>query len=148
MPVTDQQAAALRALLAGDVEGHAQLRRQLDPREDQRPYAVLVSNAFAEAAERRFGDHVTPGDVTEFVADVRSRSEALQHDLDPAAAERVLLTALADGNVTGLDAWAVRSSQVILLAAMIADAALGDGELDAFLALARAQADEQLARLG
>jgi hypothetical protein len=148
MPITDQQAAVLRAMLSGDTQEYKRLRSRLDPRADQRPYAVLVSNAFIEAADRRFGESATPDDIIEFVADVRSRSEGIQGELDPIVAERVLLAGLGKGDVSGLDSWAVRSSQILLLAAMMADASPGDDELDTFMALARAHADQQLARLG
>jgi hypothetical protein len=47
-----------------------------------------------------------------------------------------------------LDSWAVRSSQILLLAAMMADARPGDDELETFVELARAHADQQLARPG
>jgi len=130
MPITDQQAAVLRALLAGSTAEHLRLHQQLDTRADQMPYAVLVSNAFIEAADRRFGDSPGPDEITEYVADIRSRSGNLQDGLDPAVAERVLLTAVADGNVDDLSAREVRNTQIILLAALAADASLSEPELD------------------
>jgi hypothetical protein len=146
MPVTNQQAAVLRAMLSGDIAEHRRLREQLDPRADQRPYAVLVSNAFIEAADRRFGSAATSEDVIAFVADVRAWADSVREGLDPAVAERVLLAAVGVGDVRGLDARTVRTGQAVLLTAMITDAGLEQAELDEFMTRVRAQADDQLAR--
>jgi hypothetical protein len=75
VPLTDEQVAPLRAQLAGNLEEHQRLLAQLNTEEIQTPYRKLVSAAFFIAAERRFPKGSTRGDVTNFVADARSRTE-------------------------------------------------------------------------
>jgi hypothetical protein len=74
MTVTDHQAATLRALLAGDFDEHARLRAQLDREADRGGYSALIAAAFFLAADRRFADGHSKGDVVEFVAWARSSS--------------------------------------------------------------------------
>jgi hypothetical protein len=54
MAVTDHQVATLRAQLAGNLDEHKRLRRQLDRAADGRAYSALVTSAFYEAVKRRF----------------------------------------------------------------------------------------------
>lgn len=145
MPISDLQLATLRAQLAGDAAEHRRLLSQLDPGTDQRPYAILANAAFIETAGRRFGNRGTPAAARAFVADVRTRSETVRDSLDPPLAEQVLLTAIADGTISGIDPWAVRSTQLVMLAAMIADEQPDDAQLDEFLAAVRALAESMLA---
>jgi hypothetical protein len=148
MPVSDHIVAMLRAALSGNPEEYKRLFRSgYDAKSDVRPYIALVNCAFISAAERRFGQGATQDDVIEFVAEVRSRSDDTARLLDPVTAERVLLTAVADGNVAGLDPQAVRESQLYLLAALISDEQLDDAALDTFLATAREEADAHLLRV-
>jgi hypothetical protein len=136
MPVTDDQAAALRALLVHDQDRHKQLFGQLDRAEARKGYPALVTAAFGEAVERRFGQRYQAGDVVTFVADVRARSDRLAAQLDPGAAERVINAVLGHGSIRDLDRESVLRAKLVLLAALVADAAL-----DEFLAAARKLAD-------
>jgi hypothetical protein len=143
MPVTDRQAATLRAQLAGDLEEHKRLLRQLDNHSDGQAYVTLTNAAFVEAVERRFSAS-TPEEVIEFVADVRARSERTGDALDPRISERVLLAAINGAGISDLDPEKARSSQRFLLAAMIADEQFDDADLDEFIARARGLADKLL----
>ena len=144
MTVTDRQVATLRAQLAGDFEEHRRLLAQFDEASDARPYVTLTNAAFFEAADRRFGGTAAADGITGFVADVRSRSEKVRAALDPRVAERVLLAVVTDADISDLDPREVRSSQTILLNALIADEGLDGAGLDGFMAAARQSADRLL----
>lgn len=147
MRVTDEQVAALRAQLAGEREEHVRLFGQLDKEADGDGYTNLVGAAFFEAVDRRFAGRATVADVVEFVGDVRATSPQVADDLDPSAAERLIKFSLGvEVPVDDLDARKKFQTQLIVLAALIADEQLDDAGLDAFLAEARASADEWLAR--
>jgi hypothetical protein len=110
MAVTDQQVAALRAQLAGDYDEHRRLIADLDSRHGLGGYTALVTAAFVEAADRRFGpSHRDDAAVTEFVSDVRSRFPGADKEIDQAAAERVSGKALGRGSVSDLDGTTIRS---------------------------------------
>ena len=144
MAVTDLQVATLRAQLAGDLEEHKRLLAQFDENADGRPYATLTNAAFVEAVDRKFSSDTTADDVIEFVGDVRSRSERVRVSLDPRLAERVLLAAVTDEDISDLDPREVRRSQRILLNALIVDEDLDGARLDEFMATARGLADRLL----
>src|SRR5262245_32715989 len=55
MPVTDDQVAALRALLADDQDLYKELYARLDRDRDSSGYVAIVNGAFARAVQRRFG---------------------------------------------------------------------------------------------
>lgn len=137
MPVNDQQVAALRAQLAGDYEQHRQLLRQVDEAGGMHGYMSLVSAAFLEAVDRRFANADLPAAVSDWVADVRSRSTEASETIDPAAAERVILKTLGQGDISDLSGREIRHNMQVLLALLIADEQLDDPALDTFLASAR-----------
>jgi hypothetical protein len=141
VPVTDDQVAALRALLAGDLERHKLLYAQLGLDQALAGYTALVTGAFSEAVERRFGANYRPADVITFVGDVRSRSDRIAESLDPSAAERIIRAVFGDGSVKDLRDVTVVSAQMVLLGALITDEQLDDAGLDAFLTDARTLAD-------
>jgi hypothetical protein len=139
MAVTDLQIATLRAQLAGDLEEHRRLLAQFDEKSDGRPYVMLTNAAFIEAVDRNFTSGTTTDDIIQFVVNVRSRSEKVRASLDPRVAERVLLAAVTDADISDLDPREVRRSQTILLNALIVDEGL-----DEFIATARGLADRLL----
>ena len=118
MPVTDDQVAALRALLVDDMDRHRQLFGQLDRTEARKGYPALVTAAFGVAVERRFGQHYQPAEIVTFVADVRSRSDRLARELDPDVAERVVNAVLGHGTSRDLDKEAVTRAKLVLLAGL------------------------------
>jgi hypothetical protein len=142
MAVTDDQVAALRALLVDDMDLHRQLFSALDRDKARTGYPALVTAAFGEAIERRFGGNREPKAIIQFVADVRTRSDRLAREIDPDIAERTILSALGKGSVQGLDREAVTQAKLVLLAGVVADEHLDGDRLDAFLASARKLADQ------
>lgn len=144
MTVTDDQAAALRAYLAGDFDTHRRLRGQLDPAAAATGYAALLGAAFCVAVEHRFTGNDSPAAVIDFVADVRSRSEGLGGKIDPVAAERLIRAVYTDEQIDDLDRETRIRSQFLLLAALVVDEHLDDAGLDAFTAEARKLADAWL----
>jgi hypothetical protein len=98
--VTDEQTAALRALLVDDMDTHHLLFAR--PGVGKAGYTALVTAAFCEAAERRFGARHDAADLAGFVADVRSRSNRLASDIDPLIAERVIRAVFGSGSVGDL----------------------------------------------
>jgi hypothetical protein len=137
MPVTDDQVAALRAYLEGDVERHDALHERVDPA----GYAELLVAAFFEAADRRFGTNGTKADVVAFVAELRSRTGRLADAIDPRTAERLIMAVIADEEIADIDDRTKGGLYGLLLAALIGDARLSDSELDEFMAGARGIAD-------
>lgn len=137
MPVNDEQAAALRAQLAGNHEEHKRLLQQIDAAGGMHDYMGLVAAAFLEASDRRFANASLPAAVIEWVADVRSRSPEASEAIDPAAAERVILKTLGQGDISDLNGGEIRRAMRLLLPLLIADEQLDDSALDAFMASAR-----------
>jgi hypothetical protein len=144
MPVTDEQEAALHAQLAGKLDEHKQLLDGLDPAAARTGYSALVSAAFCLAAEDRFPQGTPAADVIEYVADVRSRTESTAA-IDPVIAERALLAVITDEEIGDIDARTSFQTQLVLLAALIADAHLDADGLDEFMLGARDLADRWLA---
>jgi hypothetical protein len=141
MPVPDDQVAVIRAYLKGDLDLYHQLYVKLDRSTGHAAYTALVTAAFVEAVDRRFGKTGTASDVIDFVADVRSRSDQVGEQIDPRGAERVIRAALTDENVDDIDGKTLVRLYVVLLAALVSDEQLDDAGLDDFLAEARKLAD-------
>jgi len=142
MVVTDAQLAALRAQLAGNLEEHKRLFAQLDPIAARTGYRALVTAAFCKAVEQRFATDSSADDVIEFVGDVRYRTDRTADEIDPRTAERLILAVYTDEPIGDLDPKASFGTQILLLAALTADAQLDDAGLDEFLADARKLADQ------
>lgn len=148
MPVTDDQVATLRVLLAGHRDEHRRLLHQLDRTEANVGYSALLASGFFEAVERRFivdGKTADNTEVINFVASIRERSDEAPDILKPDVAERMILHALDKGaSIADLDADTVVQHQLILLAALVGEARLNESELNAFMNKIRADADELL----
>src|ERR1700730_3326172 len=137
MSVTDDQVAALRAQLTGDYDEHRRLLADLNQRGALSGYTALVTAAFIEAVDRRFGPvHRDDAAVIEFIGDVRSRFPGADDEIDPAAAARVVATALGRGSISDLDGPTIRRTETLLLPLIVADEQLTGEELDRFLASA------------
>lgn len=141
MSVTDEQVAALRAYLAGDLDQHHRLYSRLDRATARSGYTALVIAAFFEAADRRFAQNGTAADVIEFVGDVRARTEELGEKIDARVAERLIRAVLTDEDISDLDDTTKGRYYIVLLAALVADEQLDPDGLDSFLAEARKLAD-------
>jgi hypothetical protein len=145
MPVTDEQVAPLRAQLARQPAEHQRLYGLLDQTAKRTGYRALVSAAFVVAAQRRFAQDVSPGEVIEFVGDVRSRSSEVADQVDPKTAERVIMAVFTGQPLDDIDPRTSWEAQLVLMAAIIGDEHLDDAGLDSFLAEARKLADQWLA---
>ncbi len=145
MAVTDEQVATLRAQLAGDFDEHRRLLNRLDPIAARTGYTALIAAAFFEAVDRRFvndGKIANDPEIVEFVGSVRARSEEAARDTDPVAAERLIHHSLGRGSIADLDDETVLSTQMFMLAGLIADEQLDAVGLDAFLTEVREVAEE------
>lgn len=144
VPVTNEQVATLRAQLTGDNQRYEQGFRKLETSADRAGYAALVGAAFIIATEQRFQPPVTVADLIRYVADVRARTASTAENVDPRLAEHLLHAALADEPFTGSPE-AIGANQIVLLAALIADAQPAPDRLDALLTEARTVADQWVA---
>ncbi|HEY3956086.1 MAG TPA: hypothetical protein VGM53_22175 [Streptosporangiaceae bacterium] len=145
MAVTDRQAAALRAQLAGKRDEHKHLFSQLDWSAEGPAYVALMDAAFFKAVDQRFGGgRSTTDDVINYVADVRARLDTAADAIDPAAAERLILKVLGYGLINDLDSTVAFRAKNFLLAALITDEQLDDSGLDEFMTQARKLADQWL----
>lgn len=138
MPATDEQIAALHAQLSGSHDEHRRIIAELDSRGALAGYTAVVTAAFIEAVDRRFGPHgVDDAAVIEFVGEVRSRFPGADEEIDPLAAERVVRKALGRGSISDLDGATIRRIEALLLPVLVADEHLDDQGLNQFLAAAR-----------
>jgi|SRR5215211_2115827 len=144
MAVTDEQVAAMRAILMGNVDEHTRLAQQFDDNNGWEAYSTLLAAAFYEAVDRRFGKSHTLADVIQFVADARTRFDESGQDVDSRAAERLVLAVLGEGSVDDLDDSTVARTQMVLLADLVAQANLDDNGLDEFLSYSRKLADRTM----
>jgi hypothetical protein len=142
MAVTADQVATLRAFLARDFEQYEGLYERLDREAAKTGYTALIAAAFVEAVERRFTVNSENAEVVEFVGATRARFDEDGDQIDPSAAERMIRAVYTDEEIDDLDTDTVVGTQVILLAALIADEGFEDAELDEFLTKARKLADQ------
>lgn len=141
MAVTDDQVAALHALLRGDRSGYEELYAKLG-KSDGRDYAALIGAAFIIAAERRFQAGSTTADVIQFVADARSHDPSIAESIDQNTAERLVLAALTDAPIDDIDAKTATTTELLLLAAMTAAEDFRAADLDSLMEEARALLSE------
>jgi hypothetical protein len=140
--ITDEHVAVLRAMLAGDFDESDRLTEQLDATggwgED---YPLLIAAAFFEAVDRRFSKGYTRADIVRLVADARQRFDQSGKDIDPVAAERLILSVLTPESVEDLDDHTVVVTQTVLLGELITVKQLDGATLDEFMAVSRKIAD-------
>jgi hypothetical protein len=135
--VSDEHVAALRAILVRDFDEHRLLSDNLDATGGWAGFDVLIQAAFFEAVHRRFGKAYTTSDVVTFVADTRSRLDRSWGDIDPTAAERLVLSTLGDGSVDDIDDWTLFGTELVLLGALVAAEGLDEAGVDEFLVYSR-----------
>jgi hypothetical protein len=140
--ITDGQVAVVRAMLSGDGAEYDRRTALLDRTNGWDRYTTLIAAAFFEAVDRRFGKGYTREEIIRFVADVRSRFDDGGARLNAAAAERLMLSALEDEDISDIDDKTVIENQIAFLVGLIADENLDRTGLDAFLEDARKLADE------
>jgi hypothetical protein len=144
MAVTDEQVAALRAYLAGDLGTHARLRDQLDREAAATGYSALISAAFCVAVLQRFGEDHSAATVIEFVSGVRALSDELSDKIDPRIAERLIQAVFTYEKVTDASQEVRYGTQFLLVAALVTDEHLDDAGLGEFMAQSRKLADSWL----
>jgi hypothetical protein len=142
MAVTDEELAALRALLLGGEQDYLPLTARLTD-DDMWPYELLLQATLALAATRRFAAGFTEGNLIRYVARVRAGTAERAEDmaLDPLAAEAVLRRALGQDAPYVTDPWTRLRSVVALLTVLFGDLALAESSVDGLLAEARTLAD-------
>lgn len=142
MAIKDDEVATLRAHLAGDFEEYQRLWAELPQDAKETTYTALLAAAFCEAVERRFSKKTPDTDVIEFVAAMRARFDPDGTQIDPRAAERMIKAVYTDEEIDDLGTRTVVSLQVAILTALITDEQLDSAALDAFMAKARADAND------
>ncbi len=139
--ISTEQVTALRALLTRNFDEHQRVIAQIKPVGGLAGYYELVTAAFFEAVDRRFGTRYTLADIVQYVAEVRTRLRNPDRGIDPNVAERLIRKALGEGTTRGIDKETLLRTESVLLTVLIMDEQFDDAALDAFLAEARALAD-------
>jgi hypothetical protein len=139
--ISTEQVTALRALLTKNFDEHHQVIAQIKQTGGLTGYYELVTAAFFEAVDRRFGAQYTLPDIVKYVAEVRTRLRDPDRGIDPNVAERLIRKALGEGTTRGIDKDTLLRTESVLLAMLVMDEQFDDATLDAFLAEARALAD-------
>jgi hypothetical protein len=73
---------------------------------------------------------------------VRTRSDQIADDLDPRIAERIIQFVLGEQSLDDVDGGTYFHTQLLILAALVADEQFDDIGLDGFMAEVRTLADE------
>jgi hypothetical protein len=143
MAITDEHMTVMRAMLAGDFDEYDRLVEELDRTGGWgADYPLLIAAAFFEGVNRRFGKGYTRADVVQFVATARERFDQSGSEIDPSAAERLVLSALEPVSVDDLDDETVVHTQGVLLGELITVQRLDAATLDKFMVEVRKTADE------
>lgn len=144
MPVTDEQTAALRAFLSFDPSSE-RLTRDLADAGRLDGFGALAHAAFVIAVRRRFAPTWTSAQIVGFTARLRNALRPQGIDLDPKATEILIRKALGDPVTSDGDDKTQARAMTLVLVDLMADEHLSDDSLDAFMAEARALADDRLA---
>jgi hypothetical protein len=142
--ISTEQVTALRTLLTGNLAEHRQAIAEMDQTDGWSGYNELITAAFVDAVNRRFGARYTVPDIVEYVAEVRTRFPDPNRGIEPNVAERLIRKALGEGTVRGIDTKTLIRTEGVLLVALVIDEQLDGAALDAFLTEARATADSFL----
>lgn len=147
MTVSDEQVAALRALLMHDVQTTARLTSALGDR-GAVGYQRLADAALSVAAVRRFSPSFTSADLVRYVASVRvSRiADGKEYDFDPAAGENILRYSLGQPVLRTPDVAERFRAVIALLDALAGSELSSEEEVDGLLAQARELADTWASR--
>lgn len=136
MPEGDKQVTTLRALLTGDFDQYKQLVQSLDIAES-RDFLRLVSAAFLEIADRKFGTDGAETAVVEWIGKIRSESATAAQAFDPVISEQVILFALGKSEAKDLSGKQLRDAELLLLPALADDQGLDSAGVDDLLGTAR-----------
>jgi hypothetical protein len=142
--ISADQMTALRTLLTGKLDEHRRAIAEMDRTDGWKGYNELITAAFVNVVDQRFGARYTVTDIVEYVAEVRTRLRDPDRGINPNVAERLIRKALGEGTLRGIDKKTLLHTEGVLLVALIVDEQLDDAALDTFLAEARATADSFL----
>jgi hypothetical protein len=142
MPVTEQQLAAVRALILGDSSDFIRVGGQLTDA-DMYGYELLLQASLSVAARRRFSSGYSDGDLIRYVARIRAGTgnRAEDMDLDPLATETTLRHALAQPVPYIHDPVTRLRSSMALLTVLVSDLGLEESGVDHLLGAARPLAE-------
>lgn len=131
MPVSNDQEAALRALLGGNPQRAASLAEML-PGEDMPTFELLLQAAVVLTARRRFTPGCKTSDIVRYVARLRTILATRPNgpSIDPRAAEAVLFRALGMPAAGGTDTQAQLVIVPALLTALASDLALASSDIN------------------
>lgn len=134
---TIELGTSLRALRAFLTEDFDEYKRQLDEvrrRGETKGYGLLLSCAFIEAVERRFGEQHTRSDIIEFVGEFRATYEHLGRQVDPEVGENLILTSIGDEDLKqDVDGETRAAAQTALLLGVVRDLELSADDVDSLL---------------
>lgn len=139
MPVTDQAVAAVRRLLTEDPAEGQRIFREMDNDDDRAGFLLLLTMAFHDAAQRRFGGG-TRTDIERWLADLAERAKP-ESDFDFEVAERLLLWVFNRATRDEIEPQADLVCETVLLVAIYQELNLNAEETEAFLRAARKDAE-------
>ncbi|MFY1690172.1 hypothetical protein [Plantactinospora sp. WMMB782] len=122
----------IRLISKGDGDSYRRHCAHLDA-EGWEGFGEVVGAAFFLAADRAFGTNVSTAEVIRFVADARAEIQDTGFDLDPRAAETLILAAKTGkpDALEKLDQQTIIENEMLLLWKFLED--LDDTGLDSFL---------------
>lgn len=143
--VTTAQVNALHALLTSDAETFSDLVTEADLDHDYN-FPVLMAAAFTTAVKQHFAGNWSVSDVIRFIGELRANHHATHTDINPSAAEEMVLTVLR-GHPTGSEHDdEVRGHAQAAVLADIADG-LGTYELSALITESQNLANQWLSNI-
>lgn len=131
----------IRLMAKGDADSYRQRCAELDAA-GWEGFGEVVGAAFFLAADRAFPPNVSPAEVIRFVAETRAEIQDTGFDLDPKAAETLILAAKTGQaeELERLDQRTIIENEMLLLWRFLND--LDDETLTGFLTEVDALADQ------
>jgi hypothetical protein len=134
--------AVLQALLTEDFSTYRRRRADLDAGQ-RRAFAVVLTAAFASAADRRFGKRPPAADVIEFVAEARARFPTAAEAVPAEDAETAIKAATGYDDLIGaLNGRASGAAQTAMLFALTHEGGASAAAIEALLTEAATQAED------
>jgi len=140
LQITDWHVAWVRAFVSQDAEALRPMLAQTPRTDEPDGTTLLLRAAFSLAVRRRFVGG-TRADVVRFVAHARIRRGRDAPPIDPGVAEKLIMEVLTGTPAEGLTELQ-KAQHIILLSELVEDERPTADELDAFLADARAYAEQ------
>jgi hypothetical protein len=138
-PATASSVSALRALLTDDMDEFRTRHGQLKG-DERRAFAAILTIAFNDEVNGRFGEDHEVSDVIEFVARARTKYVGTG-TVTAEDGERVIRAARGeDDQVDAMDAYQFGAAQTAMLLALVRDRNASPEDIDALLQTAEQQA--------